>query len=176
MGSLLSSLFQIAIAGKLSPLPFPSCVGKWNLFPFLLRAPHSQVFSTQISVENTATNMPRYKGTCLPMVPSAGHRQWQELKRKSKTLPVTSVVPTEHPQTQGTSGPSPPTALLGRLFHPPRPCACGTRGRLMGQVLVPRAGPCPDKVEAEIALGQYAAVATWSCSWSHLRGSREQRT
>lgn len=46
----------------------------------------------------------------------------------------------------------------------------------MGQVLVLRAGPCPDKVGAEIALGQYSAVATWSCGWSHLRGSWQERT
>lgn len=46
----------------------------------------------------------------------------------------------------------------------------------MGQVVVPRAGPGPDKVGAEIALGQYSAVATWSCSWSHLRGSWEEKT
>lgn len=45
----------------------------------------------------------------------------------------------------------------------------------MGQVLVPRAGSCPDKVGAEIAMGQYSAVATWSCGWSHLRGSRQEK-
>lgn len=46
----------------------------------------------------------------------------------------------------------------------------------MAQVLVPGAGSCPDKVGAEIALGQYSAVATWSGGWSHLRGSTEERT
>lgn len=176
MGSLLQlgSLFQILIARKLSPPPLPPCVHKWSSFSLFLRTPHPQVFSTQISVGNVAT---RYKGTCLPALPSPGPGHWQELKGKKKNpLPVTSQVPIHHPQTLGTSGPSPPAPSRGRLFQPPRPRACGTGGRLMGQVLVPGAGPCPDKVGAEIALGQYSAVATWSCSWSHLRGSREERT
>lgn len=46
----------------------------------------------------------------------------------------------------------------------------------MGQVVVPRAGPGSDKVGAEIALGRYSAVATWSCGWRQLRGSWEQKT
>ena len=97
-------------------------------------------------------------------------------EKKKNPLPVTSQVLIHHPQMPGTGGPSPPAPSLGRSFQPPRPRACGTGGRLMGQVLVPRAGPCPDKAGAEIVLGQYSAVATWSCGWSHLRGSREERT
>lgn len=157
--------------------PFSPSVCKWSSFPFFLRAPHPQVSSIQISVEKAATNISRYKSTCLATLPSPGWGHWQGIKgKKKKPLPVTSQVPIHHPQILGTSSPSPPVPCPGRLFEPPRPCTRGTGGRLMGQVLVPRAGSCPDKVGAEIALGQYSAVATWSCGWSHLRGSRDERT
>lgn len=97
------------------------------------------------------------------------------MRGKRETLSLSS--PGANPSFPGARhhGPSPAAPSLGRLFEAPRPHACGTGGRLMGQVLVPRAGSCPDKVGAEIALGQYSAVATWSCGWSHLRGSREER-
>lgn len=99
------------------------------------------------------------------MVPSPGQGQQHELKGERGTSPVISQVPIHHPQPQALLLPPWP----GCLRH--RPHACRTGGRLMGQVLVPRAGFSPDKVRAEIALGQYSALATWSCGWSHLRGT-----
>lgn len=172
MGSSLrlSSLFQIACCREIiSPLPS---------HPVYASGAHS-LFSSGHHIPKSA--VPKFQWKKLPPIDTgikAAACPHFPPQGRGTAGASPCHLPGTNPssQTLGTSGPSPPAPCPGRLFQPPRPCTRGTGGRLMGQVLVPGAGSCPDKVGAEIALGQYSAVATWSCGWSHLRGSREERT
>lgn len=166
-----SLLFQIEAAVKLSLPSFPSCVHKWSSFPLFLKAPRPQSTVHKFQWKKLPPICPSIEGGPLSRAGAIA----QSWRGKEKLSPC--HLPGTNPSSPGArhQGPSPAAPSLGRLFQAPRPHGCGTGGRLMGQVLVPRAGSCPDKVGAEIALGQYSAVATWSCGWSHLRGSREER-
>lgn len=163
-----SLLFQIETAGKFSLPSFPPCVQKWSSFSLFHKAPHPQSSVHAFQWKKLPPICPGIKGDPLSRAGTIARAAGE--KRNLSSSRCQSIIPRCR-----APGPKPGRSPPGRLFQAPRPHACGTGGRLMGQVLVPRAGSCPDKVGAEIALGQYSAVATWSCGWSHLRGSREER-
>lgn len=141
MGSLLSSLFQIAI--KVFPLPFPPCVSKWSLFPFFLRAPPSQVSSTQISVENTATNMPRYKRHPPAYSPLPRAEAIAGAKEKKQNSPCHIPGTNRSSPDRRQQWPKPSHSLTGQVVSPTKTLCMWDREKINGAGAAAQSWPLP---------------------------------